>query len=264
MAGYSEAGTPDDWDLELGYIRGYRWFTIQVPESWAGIRHREVRTGYFDVNGQPEVYDEGPLDLPDENIQPLIGAYGGTWLDGVNTAQCTKRGRGGFAHEPPEVREACGCGFWAYFDENLAVNSVLGSWNTVSNGTVGICVLGCVEGTGRVIVGEKGFRSQYAKIVGLTIGQASVPELMWWKSTDYAQDRYGNSYTVMPGSSGTGMKDFLRNGSGTPYQVQCSDDEVYNRLARIEDMLGRKYPSARIVSSEDTLRKLMPPDRSGA
>jgi hypothetical protein len=211
------------------------------------------------VNGKPEVHDEGPLDLPDEKIQPLIGAYGGNWLDGVNEAKCTKNG-----HEPPEVRWACGCGFWAYFDENLAVSSVLGGWNSVSDGTVGICVLGCVEGTGRVIVGEKGFRSQYAKIVGLTVGQAAIPDLMWWKSVEYAHDAYGNSYTVLPGSTGAGMSDFLRNGSGSPYQVQCSDDEIYNRLARIEDMLGRKYPSARIVSSEDTLRKLMPPDRSSS
>ena len=258
MAGYSEAGTPDDWDLELGYIRGYRWFSIKIPESWAGIRRRDVRAGYYDVNGKPEINDEGMLDLPDEEIPLLTGAYGGTWQDGVNEAKCSKNG-----HEPPEVRgSGCGCGYWAYFDENLAVSSVLGGWNTVSNGTVGICVLGCVEGTGRVIVGEKGFRSQYAKIVGLTVGQAAVPDLMWWRSTEYAQDSFGNSYSVAPGSSGAGLADFIRNGSGTPYQVQCSDEEVYNRLARIEDMLGRKYPSARIVSSEDTLRKLMPPDRS--
>jgi hypothetical protein len=87
---------------------------------------------------------------------------------------------------------------------------------------------------------------------------------MWWKATDYVQYKNGTSYTVVPGSNGTGLRDFLRNGNGTPYQVQCSDDEIYNRLARIEDMLGRKYPSARIVSSEDTLRKLMPPDRSSS
>ena len=261
MAGYSEAGTPDDWDLELGYIRGYRWFTTQIPESWAGVRHRSVREGYYDVTGKPEIHDTGMIDLADHELPSMYGAFAGAWEDGVNTATCGKYGKS-FAHEPPEVREACGCGFWAYFDQNLAVNSVLSGWHSSKRGTVGICVLGCVEGTGRVIVGEKGFRSQYAKIVGLAVGQPVIPELMWWKAVEENRDQYGNSYTAMPGSNGAGFSEFLRGGEGVSSRIQCSDAEVYNRLAKIEDMLTRKFPSARIMSSEDTLRKMFPPDKS--
>jgi hypothetical protein len=248
MQGYSEHGTPEDWDMAIGTIRGYRWFKIEIPESWAGVLIRSVRPGYYDATGKPDVQDEGMRELADNELPSLFGAYGGQWEDGVNEAKCrrnlaTRRGAG-FNHEPPEIREACGCGFWAYFDENLPCSQVLSKWQQAGAGYRGIAVLGCVEGSGRVIVGEKGFRSQYAKIAALTIGQVAVSGLMYW--TDPSQSGYGRG----PGGS---------YGNAT---VQCSDEELYARLAKIEDMLSRKYPSARIVSSEANLRGLFPPDKN--
>jgi hypothetical protein len=248
MTGYSEHGTPEDWDLAIGTIRGYRWFKIEIPESWTGVRNRQVRQGYYDANGKLEVTDEGMLELSDNELPCLFGAFGGQWDDGVNEARCRRsmatRPGNRFHHEPPEIREACGCGFWAYFDENLPCSQVLSQWSQGGLGMRGIAVLGCVEGSGRVIVGEKGFRSQYAKIAALTIGQVSVPGLMYW--TDTSQTGYGRG----PGGS-----------YGAPH-VQCSDEELYGRLAKIEDMLSRKYPSARVVSSENNLRGLFPPDKN--
>ena len=247
MQGYSERGTPDDWDMAIGTIRGYRWFKIEIPESWAGKRRREIRQGYFDATGKPEVHDEGPRELSAIELPTLIGAYGGRWEDGVNEAKCRRsmstRPGNGFTHEPPEIREACGCGFWAYFDENIQCSQVLSQWQQAQDGWTGMAILGCVEGSGRVIVGEKGFRSQFAQITALTIGQVAVPQLMYW---DTGQGGYG----MGPGGS-----------YGTP-KVQCSDDELYARLAKIEDMLSRRYPNARIMSSEATLRGIFPPDKN--
>lgn len=251
LDGYSEEGTPDDWDLAMGAIRGYRWFKIDIPVSWAGIRNRTVQPGYYDATGKPSVTDEGMLDLPDSELPSLTGAYSGTWEDGVNEAKCRRTmttSPSDFKHEPPEVRTACGCGFWAYFDEHLGVDTVLSNWYSPTKDKslwTGIAVLGCIEGTGRVIVGEKGFRSQYAKVVGLAVGQASVPILMWWQNQSYTGPGYSTPrYRVQEG------------------KVQCSDAEVLARLVKIEDMLARKYPSARIMSSENTLRSLYPTDKN--
>ena len=268
MQGYSEHGTPDDWDMAIGTIRGYRWFKIEIPESWAGVRSLSLgKKGYYDVTGKPDLQDSGMLELDDDEIPSLFGAYGGEWHDGVNEARCRRsistRPGGGFHHEPPEIREACGCGFWAYFDENLRCDSVLSQWTQARAGMTGIAVLGCIEGSGRVIVGEKGFRSQYAKITALAVGQISVPGLMWWVQTARDRDSFGNSYTVAPGMGASGFKDFLRgSGYDTDSRVQCSDEELYVRLAKIEDMLSRKYPGARIMSSETTLRGFFPPDEN--
>lgn len=229
MAGYSENGTPDEWDMALGTIRGYRWFKLDIPESWAGVRKRQITAGYYDVNGQPEVLDEGPRVLSDEELPGLVGAYGRTWEAAQIEARCKNYAH----HEPPEWRETCGCGFWGYFDPNLEVNSVL-SWQNSSTGSgwTPLCVFAAIEGSGRVIIGEKGFRSQYAKIEAVCIGKAAVPKLCWWQD----------------------------NASCYGQKIMASDDEVYRRLAMIEELLMRRYPGVRVLSSQSTLAALYPPD----
>lgn len=236
LHGYSEQGAPDDWDLAMGTVRGYRWWKIDIPESWAGVRSRD---------------DEGPKKLEDNEVPRMVGANQQEWKPGKIEAKCVKNL--GFSaidrnHEPPEWRTSCGCGFWAYFDKDLRCDEVLYNWQrstTQGKGWTGIAVFGTVRGSGRVIVGEKGFRSQYAEVESLAIGACSVRELMTWD----VQAKEG------------GPKSYYMDGWGvSSNKVAASDEEVLSRMAMIEDLLGRAYPNARILSSEKALTCLYPPE----
>ena len=263
MQGYSEAGQPEGWDMAVGTVRGYRWWKLAVPESWCGVLRPSGEPGHYDVNGKPVL----PVITPEEfaemgQLPRLTGAYGCSWADGRNEATCRKRtglytDRYSAPHEPPEYRESCGCGFWAYWDATLKAETVLPGWSDPrSDRKINIAVFGAVEGSGRVIIGEKGFRSQYAKITALAIGAVSMPYLVWWAKPaggggEFShEDQYGARKTYRA----------LGGGGPKPDMVEASPDEVLARVARIEDALTRAYPSARILTSEQNLAAIYPPD----
>jgi hypothetical protein len=89
----------------------------------------------------------------------LVGAYGKTWSPANTpgyryTAYCEHRSCRNVPNE-----DNCGCGFWAYWEPSQLMHA----------GPAGVnhSVVGAIEGSGKVILGEKGFRSQHAVIRGL-------------------------------------------------------------------------------------------------
>lgn len=255
MSGFAEQLEPEDWDTAAGTVRGYRWFRIDVPESWLGVRKHSVREGYFNVNGKPEVSYEEPRVLSDEELPDLTGAFNGTWGDGKLEAVCRKGAlvpsfaeSGDITHQPPETRVACGCGFWAYWDPNIAVSTVMGDWSCTSTPrSKSVAVFAAVEGSGRAVIGDKGFRSQYARIEALAIGACSLSKMQWWYGDRVTEPQFNSAW--------------LR-GEPNWDKVQASDTEVQYRVAMVEDMLQRKYPGARVVGSQKTLSGLYPPDKN--
>jgi hypothetical protein len=233
LPGYSERGAPDDWDMSLGEVFGYRWWYLPLPPDLAGYRNSS-----FIYEGQVS---------PGPGSDNLYGANNQAWMDGRMEAKCTSHryssvmARSGIKHEPPETREACGCGFWAYFNKDLQVGDVLSASfgkdipNMNSYGA-SIPVFGVIKGTGRVIIGEKGFRSQYAEIMGLCIPPAAVTQLSWWLH----RDLYGIQ------------------------KEKCSANEHQMRLSEVETMLSRVYPSARVFTHRDVLTSYFPPDSNYA
>jgi hypothetical protein len=122
--------------MAIGMIKGFRKWSILLPKM-DGV--------------EPEV---------------LKGSYGKNFLDheagadGRRKATCHQSGS---KHPPEEVPadNGCGCGWWAYWAPEEAQK------HGGNGGAGAIDVTIGVEGTGRVVIGQKGFRSQYVKVTGI-------------------------------------------------------------------------------------------------
>lgn len=257
MNGFSEKGEPDEWDMAVGEVFGYRWWKLQVPKC---------AVGYIDA-----------ADVPITSTG-LLGQNGYLWMPGKQEAKCTRSAYGSLSwdelidqnapakHEPPEARVSCGCGFWAYFDKMLDVSQHFSNLNKEvpfdSAGFIELPVFGVVKGSGRVIIGEKGFRSQYAEVVGLALPDIVTKQLGWFLSSsspsNFGRDQRGNMYhanwTAAPASFGR-----------QPVAIQpCSSTETKARLATIEALLTDGYQCARVFSDTGALTKYFPPDKNYA
>lgn len=163
MDGFSN----DDLGPVAAHVVGYRsWF---VSDSGGG-------------NNDPERIDNGgriaknvpwswsPMNRPRGALCGITNR-GWVWGDGLNVADCG-RVMPAWTNilNDPEAREkwtnyqrdhkatpipvqSCGCGFWAYTEPTVKTTAV---W-------------GVIHGWGRIIIGPRGFRCQYARIVALTI-----------------------------------------------------------------------------------------------
>jgi len=106
------------------------------------------------------------------------------WRPGMNAATCLQRNsRHKVDAKDPELRipvEKCGCGFWSYREfeglldgwaRKTATARVSGSAGlygfSPADHAAGVAVIGLVECFGRVIEGERGYRSAKARIVEL-------------------------------------------------------------------------------------------------
>jgi hypothetical protein len=138
--------------------------------------YRSTGASGFTEDGVPDDYDVAAgsvLGYRTWQLQKgvLLGAYGGDWPAPATSghryiAKCKKP-----QHDVPDER-SCGCGFWAYWlppDE--------------SSVTYNHTVIGAIEGSGKIILGENGFRSRYAVIRGL-----ALTDLAYTKTTDYYHD----------------------------------------------------------------------------
>lgn len=236
MTGFAETG---ELDFEPGFdlkpVRGLRQWTLKSP----------------DFRGDPLSADCGGW-----TVSPLTGMTGYAWADGVLEAYCGN----GYDHVPPvesvteprgsTVRD--GCGFWAYWSmTELAGNSSF-------SGSGGLPVLGLIQGYGRVLLGERGFRSQRAQIVALAPAFSVQAEVTPpWQQPG----RSTNPYTY--------------KNSNDPY-LQFSEEhkreeeteEIRQRAQRhadawmavITDRLGEMYPSARVFATAAGLLASVPPE----
>lgn len=258
MHGYSERGIPEEWDFGFGSVTGYRWWWWHIPPKLAGFQDKEW------VEGK-------------DSFSYLIGAYRGEWEPGRIEAKCEAARSswspvfglpdldGKFEHVPPA--NGCGCGFWGYFDPELTMSQILGSYRGLpkitrdsylgSIPTVKIPILGAIEGTGRVVIGEKGFRSQYAQLKAVCIPHEARETLSYWAATSmdtgvsYGDDFYGNRY-----SPGAGT---MRDGS-VEYR-SASEGEVMSRLTDAEEVLQEMYPDIKVCPDKNSMMKQFPRDR---
>lgn len=259
MQGFGEEGSPDDWDLSIGEIYGYRWWKIILPASFAGYT-TDDRLAY--ITGADGSLGGGSL----------IGANSQSWEPGVIEAKCTSYRRPvvtwyellkGISepveHEPPETRTACGCGFWAYFDPASNVTAHFGNLGTGKAYKTGnymeLPVFGVIKGSGRVVVGEKGFRSQYAEIVSLCVPEITQTQLSWWtRPRHVADNRFGEIRK-------TSFYEAAMAGNLTE-TWEVSPTEHLARLGTLEAILGDMYPDAKIFSDRSAMVGYYPPDKT--
>lgn len=247
MRGFSEQG-PQDWDFAIGSVTGYRWWYWHVPPKLAGYRDEEWANG-------PDSYSY------------LVGAYKGEWEPGRIEAQCKSHGTGlsysfkaelEYEHIVPANR--CGCGFWAYWDQGLKAEEIL--YNAAKqpnivreyylNKTpmVKVPVLGVVEGSGRTIIGTKGFRSQYAKIKALCIPEEGKEMLRYDVKADPVYRARPDLATISDDPSW--IYNFDR----------ASAIEIVRRFVEAESVLQELYPGVKICPDRESMMLQFPKDNN--
>jgi hypothetical protein len=135
----------------------------------------------------------------------------------------------------------CGCGVWAYWKLDS------GDVNRFSPTSRGLPVLGIIEGYGRVLLGEKGFRCQKAKIVALAPAFSIQPEV---SPSSYADRLFEQRFGP------------LWNGQPEPLAIEAAAppldlEEVTRRaqqhadawMAVIQDRLEQLYPEAAVYAT---------------
>lgn len=200
MSGFSEQGTPDDWDVAIGRVTGFRWWQLVIPframpdYSWAAcLAHDDL--GFF--RSFPGAFgdvsrDSAPARLVPEGAPYLLGMYQQAWGpqddDGWMQAECRAMRIqdpvlglvpvfGGPEHEPPGDRP-CGCGIWAYWEPEHPDTHALATLARESpySTDLVIPVLGAIQGAGRVVISTRGFRCSRARVTAAAPVLLAPPE----------------------------------------------------------------------------------------
>jgi hypothetical protein len=257
-----------DFGLALGHVDGYRWWKLAAP----------------DLLGSPAHADR------DWAAAPLIGANGFLWQSGVNEAVCSTDP----SHEPPvetyrrrspshpwpvprwtagaSEESVCGCGFWAYWEPQE--HAITG------NAAAFLPVLGVVRGTGRTLIGPRGFRSQQARVIALhlpfqivrTDPLNSTPGDGWhdaFSRPGVHHPPHGRPSFARGGLLGSRLSslsmaefdDWLRHGSAPAPDPgpEVPDDHALAWTAVIEDRLATMY-GAELYSTRPALLAAHQPD----
>lgn len=145
MAGFGSDSevrdTNDDaWPFATGSVVGYRWWTYQVHSSYCPRAVNAWGTCLCGITGTPG---------------ELRGSFDKEWHGARMEAQCPCA-----CQRVLDNPLACGCGFWAYWRLPFSRKETARyTWP----------VAGRIEGSGRVVIGEKGFRCERARITHLAV-----------------------------------------------------------------------------------------------
>jgi hypothetical protein len=238
MPGFTEVGA-DEFAFAAGSVLGLRQWTLARP----------------DFRGDPH---NAATDWP---VTALHGATGYAWppgtlegaLEGTLEARCNNN----YPHPPPvdydpSTGARCGCGFWAYWDMGSLAAS-----HPISPSSSSLPVLGIIEGYGRVLLGECGFRSQKAKIVALAPAFAIQAELPPPRAPAFAiQAELPPPRHALPGTPAP-----LSPDSDDPYLAYAQQRKTQERaqqhadawMAMTQDRLGQLYPQAAVYATVDGL-----------
>lgn len=220
MTGFAEVSSQEfefEPKFDMKPVVGLRQWTLDGP----------------DFRGDPHEADQNWPAVP------MRGATGFSWPAGVLEAYCNN----GYSHPPPTdfdpaTGARCGCGVWAYWDmTSLAAN------RSVISGS-GLPVLGAVEGYGRVLLGEKGFRSQKAKIVALALAFSIRAELSWPVPPDLPEVL--SDHPHLRSDPYLAYAAERRTAEETQVKAQRHADAW---LAVIQDRLGQLYPGAQVYAT---------------
>jgi len=216
MQGFSDR-EPEDWDMAVGTVRGYRWWTMLVPVTSDAQHIAALDSGeYF----SGEYLSWSPL----AGRCTIQGMHGGQWArmfseNGRYRARCSADRFLYFTssaspvptapHVSETIEAGCGCGFWAYWKELPMEWDACVPYarrDSVDGYHLTIPLAGVIEGSGKTVIGERGFRCEYARVTDLTL------------SLDGDCVYYDNIYANYGGnSSAFGTPDFAFGGSPRNY-----------------------------------------------
>lgn len=206
-------------DLVIGDVTGYRWWTLPSP----------------DLGISPAFADE---HWP---FAPLHGMRA-PWSPGINRAIClSEYARHDLSTEPIPA-ENCGCGFWAYWSPG---------YHDVGTSPQQLPVVGVISGTGRTLIGERGFRCAKAEIIAVYLPfviQAAPPPGDPWKRAGFRGDVMYYGYAPeMPKYP-------------DPAEMKAAADTAEAWVAVIGDRIERMYPGVDVCETLDKLLAKYPPD----
>lgn len=145
-----------DTEFVMGTVRGIRAWQPVMSHSRGGVGG----VLYQEVRG-----------IRAEHME-MAGAVNYVWQPGVNVARCQSAWTYATSCPSPKQQNACwrvpnrtcGCGFWAYWHQ------ISGGWGLLA---------GVIEGFGRTVLGEKGFRCEKARLLGLAVRHESYASNVW-------------------------------------------------------------------------------------
>lgn len=143
-------------EMVPGALRGYR--------TWHFVNHFEVTA---------TVLTDGTLRAIEESraVLGLRGSYGQFWESSRLAASCRLAD-----HSAPNID--CKCGIYAYYRPSaIAIGGPQ-------------AIVGVVEATGRVLMGERGFRAEHARILAI----APTTELSEWTWTTASMELIAAKY----------------------------------------------------------------------
>jgi hypothetical protein len=189
LEGFTEKREPDGWDLGLGKVIGYR--------SWNFRRHNNtcrIMNNAMDAYDRFDAYSYSSEELLKRLgyhsswysggacrcSHGLFGKWGQQWPTKVMEAKCSRDESvgwpfiGGWPSRVSAVincprvldkPDECGCGIWAYWDLPADADFAMDR----SGSAVYWPVAGRIEGSSRVVIGEKGFRCEKATLTHLFV-----------------------------------------------------------------------------------------------
>lgn len=137
-------------DAAPGSVFGLRW--------WLMSPTLEVRGA---ANGIWRVGEENIAECRDASIVRFSPATGAVWYPSVLSFLAP--------HRAPE--ESCACGFYGFWDATSAVQ--------VYPEITDVVIVGVIEGYGKTLIGDLGFKSEKARIRGVVTSLAA----MHWSAT---------------------------------------------------------------------------------
>lgn len=228
IAGFD--GATDGYEFAIGSVHGLRQWKLPFDAAF----HATMASAAV-----PSVSALWP-----EGTEPplLTGVTGMAWPPGIVQATCNNYRD----HEPPVEFDAkrgttCGCGFWGYW--SMADRT----WHDK------LPVFGIMEGTGRVVIGSKGFRAQKGRIIAL-------------------MPAFAIEVSIAPARPQLPYGGYWQDAPASPVPV-LSQQEAHDRerelaearqradawLAVVMDLLGLMYPEARVFATMKAMLASVPP-----
>ncbi|HEU5032720.1 MAG TPA: hypothetical protein VFV01_47910 [Spirillospora sp.] len=168
------------------------------------------------------------------------------WVDGTNQAHCLSVNS--TPHRAP--LQDCGCGFWAYSEARSR-------WST---GASHLVAYGIVQGWGRMVVGPRGFRSEYARVVALALDDRP-PEVVASQLSELLRTLRAAAEAARALAEAVGR----RPGAVSPSVVEAVAEALRrSELAAAREAVARHYPSVQLFERiEPMVRRFPPTDLAG-
>ena len=168
----------------------------------------------------------------------LKGNAGGIWLPGENTATCLT-----YADHKPPVTVGCGCGFWAYWSPAAAGEACVRKDPQAQ-------AVGVIEGYGKTVIGDMGFRSAKARILAVALTEAAISSPGNWTPPPgfFRRGPAGlDTYRALTASH-----------SSEPLPAEPQEADLDARII-LEAMISDAYPDVTVYTTPEIMLRLCPP-----